>query len=107
MSSTLCTKCQENKQKHQTWYKDDKYVDFRLYHLTTFVWLSGHLQVTEVPSMHCNFQNLQRYVVTESKHSLDFCEGTLKMHKFDKTQLQNKVFLNIIFLLLKIQVFGH
>jgi hypothetical protein len=82
-------------------------MDFTLYHLTTFVWFPGYLQVTGVSSMPCNFQNLQHYLLTESTHSLDLLEGTQSMHKFNYTPLQNNVFLNITFFLLKMQVFGR
>ena len=55
--------------------------------------------------MPCNFRNLQHYLLTESIHSLDFFEGTLSMHKFNYIPLQNKVFFNITFFVLKMQVF--
>lgn len=105
-SSNLCITCQENEKKHQPWHKENKYMDFKCYHLTTFVWFPGYLKVTVVSRMLCNFQNLQHYLLTESTHSLDLLERTLSMHKFNFTPLQNNVFLNITFFLLKMQVFG-
>jgi hypothetical protein len=38
-------------------------MDFQLYHLNTFVWFPGQLQLTGVSSMPCNFLNLQHYLL--------------------------------------------